>query len=205
MKILVLSDIHSDYVAARSAYDVENPDFVLDCGDHQEVKNLFELTPHFYIFGNHEPSTIYTPLDGMPVPVKIPSGVILCLKKNDLEVRVAGIDGNYAKKSRTHVVDQCGIDKLKSIPKGGVDIILTHESPLLVSENSDYRSLAKKVISEIERINPCRFFSGHYNNFMDSLKTPKGIKNIVLDDMAKGYCLLDGETLEVTRKRARFR
>ena len=43
MKILLVSDIHSDYSAAESVYHEEKPYFVLDCGDHAEIKNLFEL------------------------------------------------------------------------------------------------------------------------------------------------------------------
>lgn len=55
MKILILTDIHKDFTAAISSYDLEKPDIVLDCGDHHEIKNLFDKTPNFYIYGNHEP------------------------------------------------------------------------------------------------------------------------------------------------------
>ena len=43
MKILMISDIHSDYNAARASYSSQNPDYVLDCGDHTDLKNLFEF------------------------------------------------------------------------------------------------------------------------------------------------------------------
>ena len=43
MKILLVSDIHSDYLAAESAFWAENPDYVLDCGDHEEIKNYLNL------------------------------------------------------------------------------------------------------------------------------------------------------------------
>ena len=58
MKILTLTDIHQNEEAARAAWAMESPDLVLDCGDHNQLANLFGTTPHFYIRGNHEPRVI---------------------------------------------------------------------------------------------------------------------------------------------------
>lgn len=202
MKILLVSDIHSDYSAAQSIYHEEKPDFVLDCGDHTEIKNLFEFVPHFYIHGNHEPLSIVSKINEMPLPNKIQMGQVIILENDKQKVRIAGLDGNYS--NNKYGVSKKGIISLESIPEGGLDILLTHESPLLLPQNSGYLKLAKKVISEIDRIKPRFVFSGHLNDYRE-LQTPRGVKNIVLEDLAKGYGLLNGDNLEFERKICRFR
>lgn len=202
MKILLVSDIHSDYSAAESVYHEEKPDFVLDCGDHAEIKNLFESVPHFYIHGNHEPSQIVFRANEMPLPNKIQPGQILTLEKDEKKLRIAGLDGNYS--NNRYGVSKKGIAGLESIPEGGLDILLTHESPLLLPQNSGYLKLARKVIHEIDRIKPRFVFSGHLNDYKE-LQTPGRVKNIVLEDLAKGYGLLNGDNLEFERKICRFR
>ncbi len=204
MKILLLSDIHDDYVPAQSGYVLEKPDFVLDCGDHTEIKNLFDFTPHFYVYGNHEPSLIKLSENDMPLPSKLEPGQVVCFEKGECKVRVAGIDGNYANKSKPYRVDFNGIEGLERLAEGEVDILLTHESPLLILEGSNHKNLADKVISEIDRIKPKYVFSGHAG-FYRELKTPSGIKNIVIEGISRGYCLLDGESYEVERRVLRFR
>ena len=205
MKILLVSDIHEDYVAAENAWRVEEPDFVLDCGDHEQIKNLFELTPHLYIHGNHEPSEVEGSTEGYPLPFKIPEGVVVVLKKDNLELRVAGIDGNYANKDKPNSITDTDIDSLRRLPQGGVDLLLTHESPLLVPLGSKYMELAGRVISEIDRIQPKFVISGHYGKFNASMETPRGVRNLILDDIRRGYCILNGETYNFSRKIVRFR
>lgn len=204
MKILLVSDIHSDYNAARSLLHLVNPDFVLDCGDHKEIKNLFELTPHFYIHGNHEPSQVESSEDGMPLPFKIPPGQIVVLRKDGLSIRVAGLDGNYSSQDKPYSVKPYDVERLKRIPQKGIDLFLTHESPLLVKRNSSHFALAREVVSEIDRIQPKYVVSGHYK-YSNSVKTPNEIPNTVLDPIVKGYCVLDGETFLIRREKLVFR
>lgn len=205
LKLLAISDIHSDYLAAETAYRAEKPDFVLDCGDHTELRNLFELTPHFYVNGNHEPLKITTEPNGLLLPFKIPPGVVINLKKDDLVVRIAGIDGNYSSNKDGYRVTEEALESLRSIPDKGIDILLTHESPLLVALGSKHLSLAQRVIAEIDRIRPKLVLSGHYNRFMDNLETPCGVRNIVLGEMGKGYCLINGENFTYSRRICRFK
>ena len=209
MKILMISDIHSDYNAARASYSSQNPDYVLDCGDHTDLKNLFEFVPHFYINGNHEPGEILVPEDQMPLPNKISPGQTIVLKdpdtSKDYTVRVAGLDGNYTDSSKDYAVTIENIEKLERIEKGDLDILLTHESPVLATNNPRYKHMANKVIAQIDRIKPKYVFSGHRNKFDDTLFTPGKIPNIVLEDMVKGYCVLHvGDEYRLERVRCRF-
>ena len=55
---------------------------------------------------------------------------------------------------------------------------------------SKHFSLANKVIKEIKRIQPKYVFSGHTNHYLDRSISDE-IHNVVLDDMSKGYCILD--------------
>jgi len=206
MKILLVSDIHSDYLPARVAGQTINPDFVLDCGDHTEMKNLFEFAPHYFIRGNHEPDMIYLPIDQMPLPHRISPGEQLILGGEDYEIKVAGLEGNYADPSKDHAVTIDNIDRLKCIPENGLDIILTHESPVIATEDHRHKNIANRLLYEIDRIKPKYVFSGHSNNFDDSLRTPDGVQNIVLDDMAKGYCVLNiNKEWSIERVKSRYR
>lgn len=208
MKILIVSDIHSDYVAAESIYHKEKPDFVLDCGDHDEIKNLFELVPHFYINGNHEPAIINSMKDSMPLPTKISMNQIIVLNNGENIIKVSGLDGNYSSLDKPYSIKEEDIERLKSLRGAGLDIFLTHESPLLVSEDSLYKKLADRVIEEIDRIKPVYVFSGHLGVYQDSLKTPSNTPNIVLDEISKGYCILEimkGKKFKLRRIRCRFK
>lgn len=209
MKILMVSDIHSDYNAARASYSSQNPDYVLDCGDHTDLKNLFEFVPHFYINGNHEPDEILVPEDQMPLPSRISPGQTIVLRdpntSKNHKVRVAGLDGNYTDPSKDYAVIIENIEKLERIGEGDLDILLTHESPLLARKNPRYKHMAERVINQIDRIKPKYVFSGHRNKFDDTLSTPGKVPNIVLEDMVKGYCVLHvGNEYRLERVRCRF-
>ncbi|MAG61448.1 hypothetical protein CMI43_01350 [Candidatus Pacearchaeota archaeon] len=210
MKILMVSDIHSDYNAAISSYHSENSkddplDYVLDCGDHTDIKNLFEFVPHYYINGNHEPDEILVPEDQMPLPYRISPGQTIVLPSKNHKVRVAGLDGNYTDPSKDYAVTNENIEKLERIEEGDLDILLTHESPVLARKNLQYKHMAEKVIRQIDRIKPKFVFSGHMNRFDDTLFTPGEIQNIVLEDMVKGYGVLRvGEEYRLERVRCRF-
>lgn len=205
MKLLLLTDIHADFLAAENACRAEKPDFVLDCGDHKEIRNISELVPHLYVRGNHEPFEVCVNNDGYPLPFEIKAGVVAVLKKGELEVKVAGIGGNYTNPGRPNRVEEYSVEALKSIPENGADIFLTHESPLLVGNDSNHRVLAQRVIAEIDRIKPKLVFSGHYTRFNNRIRTPGEVCNIVLDDVGRGYCLVDGDSFNVERKILRYR
>lgn len=205
MKVLLVTDIHSDYDAARAAYNIEKPDFALDCGDHKEIVNLFELTPHFYIFGNHEPSSVHSDFNTMPLPVRINPGMIFELAKEKEIIRVAGLDGNYTTKDMLYNVDGQSISFLRLLKPKSVDVLLLHESPLDLDTGDCVSDVASDVVGEIERINPKMVFSGHFGKYQEQY-TPNKVPIFCLDDMHKGYGILssiDGNLL-FERKRAFF-
>lgn len=204
-KFLVLTDIHKDYDAARSAYTTENPDFVLDCGDHDDIVNIAELTPHFYISGNHEPITIRPTEDGMPLPFLLQEGITLEIPYENNFIRIGGIGGNYASSTKMHSVDTHSLDYLKKFKEKSLDILLMHESPFNLSDESPYVGLAKEVIREVERISPKYVFAGHSGEY-STHTTDDGIHVINLDDMFKGYGVLtlDGNDFSFVRKKAQF-
>jgi predicted phosphodiesterase len=203
MKILMVSDIHSDYGAAKSAYLVEKPNFVLDCGDHQNIFNLFEFTPHLYIYGNHEPKAVKVGGDDMPLPTNVAPGLIFNLSKDENEIRVAGIGGNYTAHKSPFSVTRKSLENLSYLGPNSLDILLLHESPLNVSAKAD--KLAEEMIKEIDRIRPKFVFSGHTGIYSENL-TPGETKIVNLEDMHKGYGVVNfsDKNLNFERKRAYF-
>ncbi len=201
MKILILTDIHKDYTAAISAHEIERPEIVLDCGDHHEIKNLFGQTPHFYIYGNHEPENVS--LDILCSPTKIIGGTIYEFERDNNRISFAGLDGNYSHSFSLFSVGEKEVEGLKIIPSEKLDILLVHESPLNANCSIDY---VPKVISEIERIRPKFVFAGHSGEYSEDL-TRGEIKITTLDSIVKGYGLLNITKNKTTfqRKIARYR
>ncbi|MDO8563529.1 MAG: metallophosphoesterase [Nanoarchaeota archaeon] len=191
MKVLLVTDIHNDDEAARSAYAVEKPDFVLDCGDHVRIQNLFEFTPHLYIEGNHEPRIITATSESMPLPTKILPAKMYELTKDGQNLRVGGLDGNYSSANESNLsVDKFSLDKLRMFHPFSLDVLLLHESPFNVnSTDSRTMKLAEEVREEIDRIRPKFVFSGH-TGLYSVMKTPEKVNLVTLDDMHKGYGLL---------------
>ncbi|HLC31536.1 MAG TPA: metallophosphoesterase [Candidatus Nanoarchaeia archaeon] len=201
MKLLLVTDIHSDFLPAQSAFITEKPDAVLDCGDHERFESLFEYTPYFYIHGNHEPRKVDLTQDTLPLSYRLSPYQIVSFKQGSESIHLAGIDGNYTSKMLPLSVQDNSIISLKEIAPGELDLLLLHESPL----NALHFPLAQSLRSEIQRIQPRYVFSGHrgaYSHYKDNL----GITYIELDEMKRGYGLLtvkDGEYL-FERKLARF-
>lgn len=202
MKALLVSDIHEHNYAARSVFEIVKPDIVLDCGDHEKIENLFGYTPHLYIYGNHEPKEIDFNCNNLPMPHYLAPGSIFNLNKGEESLRVAGISGTYSIKS-PYIVNTDSLDFLSQIPKEGIDVLLTHESPLLVSNNSSEKRLAKEIIKQICRIEPRYVFSGHLHQFKE-LSDNKDTKHISLDQISKGYAILDTQNFDFQRKICRF-
>ena len=187
MKILMLTDIHSNYDAARLAYKITNPDFVLDCGDHFDLMNLFDFTNHLYVFGNHEPKSISVKFDSMPLPTQIFPGVIYNLSKNNDFVKVAGVGGNYSSSDSLFHVTSENIRLLNFIPQDSIDVLLLHESPYNV--DGELKNLANFMLKEIDRIKPKFVFCGHVNKYRENY-TSQGVKIMTLDDISTGYSIL---------------
>jgi len=190
MKILIVTDIHDNEIAAKVAADNEKPDLVFDCGDHHDIKTLFDI-PHFYIHGNHVPCKVSFDAGEIIFPVKISSGQVCEFNLEDGKecVRFAGLDGHYSSREHPYSVAGRDVNLLKNIPDGGIDVFLTHESPLCVyRENRETVNLAKMVLQEIQRIRPKYVFSGHANRYMQGFYD--GINFIDLEDIGKGYGLL---------------
>lgn len=202
MKILLITDIHSDYDAAISSHAVESPDLVLDSGDHTEFKTLFGVTPHFYIRGNHEPSIIAC---SSASPSHIPNGTIIEFSKGTDTITFSGIDGNYGAKETIFQVNPKAIAHLKELEPHQIDIMLLHESPFNVSEKSKSYPLAQCVIAELSRLKPKYIFSGHTNVYSDTIDSNQS-RWINLDDMRAGYGVLEvsGKSTIFERKRAVF-
>ena len=195
MKTLIITDIHEDYEAAQNAWNTEKPDLILDCGDHSDVKNLFELTPHYFIHGNHEPNSIELDVNEFPIPNKILSGVIYTFKNNFTSLNVTGIGGNYSHSQKEYSVNQNDIERLKKINCGSLDVILLHESPLNLTPNREEHKLANEILQEIIRIQPSFIFSGHTHIYQENIIKTKGkeLRLINLPDMAYGYGVLEKE------------
>jgi predicted phosphodiesterase len=189
MKILLVTDIHSDYAAATSAYVKENPDLVLDCGDHEEMKNLFDFTPHYFVHGNHEPKEINLERDQMPMPHKIDSNVVYKFRDENFNVTFSGIGGNYSKKEEEKSVNGKDLHNLMKMPRG-LDILLLHESPFNVEENKPFYDLSRQIIKQIKRISPKFVFSGH-TGIPDDFYFKEKIRMVNLEDMGKGYATLE--------------
>lgn len=195
MKCLILTDIHSNYDAAKAAYYKEQPDLVLDCGDHDEICPLFENTPCFYISGNHEPHKIILNQAVNPgaIPVKITSGKVFEFIKTPDRIRFSGIDGNYSSRENKCPSYDPRVNSLKKISPGEIDILLTHESPLNVDPSVMSKTSAPLVMQEIKRISPKFVFSGHRGKFsVDPLNLDSRVINFIsLDSMSHGYGILD--------------
>lgn len=196
MKILLLTDIHEDYIAAKNAGLIEMPDLVLDCGDHAELRNIFELVPHYFIHGNHEPEKIDLDKNGFPMPYQIDSNCIYSFTNKDSAINFTGIGGNYSSRFEKQNVQEEDLFLLRKIKKGSVDILLLHESPFNFlsnfNEEQEYNpahGLAEDIISEIKRINPFYVFSGHTGKFTQ--QKIGSIKAINLDDMVRGYGIIE--------------
>lgn len=202
MKILVITDIHQNYDAARAACYIESPDLVLDCGDHEQIINLFGSVPHFYIRGNHEPRIItFKKEDNFPI--SIPNGDIIKFMNDKESITFSGIDGNYSARQTIYQVNPLVLDHLKEIEPGSIDIFLLHESPLNVNKNSKGYPLAVRVIAEIDRLQPKLILSGHTNIFSEHT-IKHNVMFVNLDDMCNGYVIIivQGRNFKYERKRA---
>lgn len=190
MKVLIVTDIHNDEVAAEVAVELERPDLVLDCGDHSRIRSLFSCVPHFYILGNHVPSDIILTKEDLLFPMKILPGIVHTFSDGEDSIRFSGIDGNYSSRGSPFSVKDSDVDLLKQIPEGSLDVFLTHESPLHIYHNRcGEQKLAEQVVNEINRIGPKYVFAGHYNKYR-TIETSGGIKVVDLDAMGKGYHVL---------------
>jgi Icc-related predicted phosphoesterase len=205
MKILAITDIHQIYDAARAAWMIESPDLILDCGDHDQIMNLFGSTPHFYIRGNHEPRKISLIKDNDSLPTSIPNGDIIKFTHDEESITFSGIDGNYGAKQTIYQVNPLIVDHLKEHDPRTIDILLLHESPLNVNKNSRAYQFALQVIAEIDRLQPKLVLSGHTNIFSEYISSQK-VKFVNFDDMCNGYLVIvvEGNHLTYERKRAFF-
>lgn len=201
MKILAITDIHQNDDAARSAAQIESPDLVLDCGDHEQLMNLFGSTPHLYIRGNHEPLVIAFRKEDYPLPIAIPNGDIIEFTHGAQKIAITGIDGNYGTKDTVYQVNPRVVNQLKKIDPGVIDILLLHESPLNVNKSSRDYPLARLVLEEIHRLRPKLVLSGHTGRFSE-LTTDQNVKFVNLDDMNNGYATIavQGPSLILERK-----
>jgi len=217
MKILTVSDIHSDYTAIRYISGDVNPDLVLDCGDHERIENFTGLIPHYFVQGNHEPDSVFIGHSDLSHPHRISSGVVYRYIKDNEELRFAGIGGNYSSKPGDFSVRDTDLEAMSKIGEGNVDVLMFHESPYNVipdgegeksqestNDNSNVR-LARRMISEIDRIKPRIVLSGHTGIKGDTERDE--VKHIVLPGIAYGYGLLsfDGNKFVYEGKTLRWR
>ncbi len=193
MKILLVTDIHDDHAFAHNAWYSENPDLVLDCGDHEDIKNISELTPHYFVSGNHEPSAVHLDPEGFPLPHELNPRIVYIFEKGGKKVSFTGIGGNYSSKQGENNVNLRDVEFLSKINRGDLDVLLLHESPLNLHSNKGGYDLAQRVVKEIKRIMPKYVFSGHSGRFKESKMGNKGehIPTINLEDIAYGYGVLE--------------
>lgn len=209
MKILLITDIHDDNHCAQNAWHVEDPDLVLDCGDHEELRNVSEFTPHYFIPGNHEPKQVRLDTEGYSLPNRMSSQTVYSFGREGFNVNFAGVGGNYSSRAGDKRVEAGDVENLRSLSPGVLDILLLHESPFNVGRDNGRYDLAQELITEIERIRPSFIFAGHTGKFREEkIKVPGDVLNIInLDDMAHGYGLLEkkGDALKFRRVISRYR
>jgi hypothetical protein len=118
------------------------------------------------------------------------------------KITFTGIDGNYGSRTQDYNVHPQILDNLKKIHPSTVDILLLHESPFNVPVNSKSYELARKLIIEIDRLQPQLVISGHTGMFSEII-TEKEIRFINLDDMCNGYgiIVLHEKNLNFERRR----
>ena len=205
LKVLVVTDIHNDFDAARSAYHQVSPDLVLDGGDHSELANIFESTPHFHISGNHEPLYSFLEPGSFPLPNKINAGQYIFFAKGEDKIRFSGIDGNYSGRKQWGSVGGRELWGLRRFKPGELDVLMTHESPLGLDDKIMRESIAPRILEEIYRIKPKYVFSGHVGR--PEIQEREGITFVTLDSMSKGYGILsiDGANFSFSPVKSIFR
>jgi Icc-related predicted phosphoesterase len=138
MRILVISDLHGDLDAARSAVAHFRPDLLLSCGDWGDPDQVVEGDlaalsadrPVLSTFGNHDPMALlgrWGNRDG--TAVLLAQGEV----RDVAGVRVAAIGGIWAKSHRLpHYVTDADVAgaAARAARAGPVDILLTHGCPV---------------------------------------------------------------------------
>lgn len=201
MKILLVSDIHQNTDVVKTIHDLEEPDLVLDCGDHSNLKNMVGLTPHYYVEGNHEPRKAYVNLIDGQLPIPMLPGQIIDFTKKKERIKVLGIGGNYSTKSKSSEEERNkrvtleDLSELEKVPERSIDIILAHQSPKSLEDN-----LSQQILDQIERIRPKYVFSGHFNIPNQEKRDETWWVN--LPDVCRGYGLLniDGQDYQFEAK-----
>jgi len=200
MKALLVTDIHANYEEAKTAHRIVNPDIILDCGDHEDIFNIFETTPHFFIKGNHEPSSISFDVGNyLNPPYPLPSGMVMRARDGNSTFSFAGVSGNYSSRNLINAVNKRDLNALIGIPSGSLDVLLLHESPLSIDEDSASIELAKQITEQIDRIHPRYVFAGHFGKSR-TLITPGKVAITNLEDIRRGYSILDINGKDITFK-----
>lgn len=209
MKVLIVSDIHNRNDIAKVIHDLQNPDLVLDCGDHENIENLFGYTHHLFIEGNHEPDTIKLGANDFPLPFRVNTSQTVRFEFLLGEsLRISGISGNYSSSDGGRYVNNSDVFSLRKLPERSIDVLLLHESPLNVPKESPYYDTSKAVLNQIFRIKPKFVFSGHTGVYAVK-EFRDGPAFICLDEITKGYGLLEydyskGKTLVFRRIKSAF-
>jgi Icc-related predicted phosphoesterase len=85
----------------------------------------------------------------------------------------------------------------------GVDLFLTHEAPrpYIVPGRAGSRGIdaGKTPVNEIlAEMRPRLHLFGHHHRFSDQVR--QGVRSVGLDLVSKSYLLIDGQSLELTRR-----
>jgi len=176
-KILVVTDIHGYKENVEDMIEIISPDFVLDCGDHDDDFYADKSVPWYFIHGNHENKK---ELEEMMYGKNRYKNLHL-IKPGEMVsingVNIAGFGGNYSEKtyfnkgkrkgnSFTHIKksDVKAIASMEPNKKKLIDILLMHESSEELWDDSPYnfgQEINSKIISEFPNVK--YVISGHYH------------------------------------------
>jgi Icc-related predicted phosphoesterase len=219
-----LGDIHGDFAAARRIIrrNVEVP-FWVCVGDLADDQGRYEElgAPVYWIKGNNENFDLIAS-GGLPSNLHyLPAAKPVTLSG----VTIAGLGGTFAptmydvkaedlphpKKStakateladrRRHFVRE-EVESCKALR--GVDLFMTHEAPrpyIVGGPGARRIDAGKAPVSDVlAALRPRLHLFGHHHRFSEQDR--QGVRSVGLDLVSRSYLLIDGGTLEYTKRDA---
>lgn len=198
-RVLVVSDIHEHETKVNELIQLQEPDIILDCGDHENDFYKPKSLPWYFIGGNHEDDETIRRMENEELSIPnlfyiAPGNMV------DVEgVPIVGMGGNFSEKSFSgerkkdpkpyHILPK-DIEAMENIQhRDLVKILLMHESSKELWENTEF-PFGQQICSEVVNLFPSLEYviSGHYHianrkNINDvehiSLSTPFNYSHIL--------------------------
>jgi Icc-related predicted phosphoesterase len=171
MKILVISDLHSDFTLAIKACEEVHPDLLLCCGDWGDEEQVAEVDLSRFLqyctvlstFGNHDSLDLLARKKNL-------DGSAMLLGQGETRtyqgLTIAAIGGIWAKSHRLpHYITDSDVARFADqiVSAGPTDILLTHGCPIGLADLTDSgRHGGQKCFLEaFKTIRPRIHFCGH--------------------------------------------